>query len=96
MKLKKTSPSQKYTNHLKVCACVCKKNENIEEKTKRIFDLTLADLDKFTYFEDEEDRDLIGTLLYKAYTEGIEFMNNKMEAQIQKWEEMQSENMRSE
>ena len=59
-------------------------------------EVALADLDKFTYFEEEEDRDLIVTLLYKAYTEGIEFMNNKMEAQIQKWEEMQSENMRSE
>ena len=56
----------------------------------------LADLDKFTYFEEEEDRDLIVTLLYKAYTEGIEFMNSKMEAQIQKLEEIQSENMRSE
>lgn len=56
----------------------------------------LADLDEFTSFEDEEDKSLIVTLLYKAYTEGIEFMNNKMEAQIQKWEEMQSENMRSE
>ena len=56
----------------------------------------LADLDKFTSFEDEEDKNLIVTLLYKAYTEGIEFMNNKMEAQIQKLEELQDETMRSE
>lgn len=56
----------------------------------------LANLDKLITFDSEKDKDLIVTLLYKAYTEGIEFMNNEMEAQIQKWEEMQSENMRSE
>lgn len=53
----------------------------------------LADLDKFTSFEDEEDKDLIVTLLYKAYTEGIEFMNTKMETHIK---ELQDETMRSE
>lgn len=56
----------------------------------------LANLDKLITFDNEEDKDLIVALLYKAYTEGIEFMNIKMETHIKKLKELQDETMRSE